>query len=93
VRCAAVSRGYDLVYLFQRPESMQRAADKAAAELKPGAWMVSLEFEVPTLQPQAVLELARDRKVWAYRVPFTPTGGASRQGRARQATTGAAPAA
>jgi SAM-dependent methyltransferase len=67
---AADWRGFDMVYLFQRPESMQRAADKAAAELKPGAWMVSLEFEVPTLKAQAVLELGEGRKVWGYRAPF-----------------------
>jgi len=62
--------GFDMVYLFQRPESMQRAADKAAAELKAGAWMVSLEFEVPSLKAQSVLELGEGRRVWAYRAPF-----------------------
>ena len=67
---AADWRGFDMVYLFQRPESMQRAADKAAAELKAGAWMVSLEFEVPTLKAQAMLELGAGRKVWGYRAPF-----------------------
>ena len=67
---AADWRGFDMVYLFQRPESMQRAADKAAAELKPGAWMVSLEFEVPTLKAQAVLELGAGRRVWGYQAPF-----------------------
>ena len=67
---AADWRGHDMVYLFQRPESMQRAADKAAAELKVGAWMVSLEFEVPTLKAQAVLELGGGRKVWGYKAPF-----------------------
>ena len=67
---AADWRGLDMIYLFQRPESMQRAADKAAAELKVGAWMVSLEFEVPTLKAQAVLELGGGRKVWGYKAPF-----------------------
>ena len=62
--------GFDMVYLFQRPESMQRAATKAAAELKAGAWMVSLEFEAPSLKAQAVLELGEGRKVWAYKAPF-----------------------
>jgi hypothetical protein len=32
---------YALVYLFQRPESMARAMDKARAQLRPGAWLVS----------------------------------------------------
>lgn len=67
---AADWSGFDLVYLFQRPESMQRAADKAGSELKPGAWLVSLEFEVPSLKAQAVLNLGAGRHVWAYQVPF-----------------------
>ena len=35
-----------MVYLFQRPESMQRAWDKARRDMRPGTWMVSLEFDV-----------------------------------------------
>jgi hypothetical protein len=61
---------YALVYLFQRPESMPRAVDKARAQLKPGAWLVSLEFEAPSLQPQAVLRCPDGRAVWLYRAPF-----------------------
>ncbi|MDH5538682.1 MAG: class I SAM-dependent methyltransferase [Rhizobacter sp.] len=67
---AADWSGYDMVYLFQRPESMQAAADKAGAELKAGAWLVSLEFAAPGLVPQAVLEIGSQRKVWAYRAPL-----------------------
>lgn len=63
--------GYDLVYLFQRPESMARAAAKAQAELKPGAWLVSLEFEATTLQPDAVLRDLANKPVWLYRQPET----------------------
>jgi SAM-dependent methyltransferase len=63
-------QGYDLVYLFQRPESMARAVDKARAELQPGHWMVSLEFEATALQPTAVLQCADGRPVWLYRAPF-----------------------
>jgi hypothetical protein len=65
-------RGLDLVYLFQRPESMPRALEKAAAELRPGAWLASLEFEVPALRPQAVLRAVAGRPVWLYQAPFTP---------------------
>ena len=61
---------YDLVYLFQRPESMPRAVAKAQAQLKPGAWLVSLEFEAASLQPQASLHCADGRPVWLYRTPF-----------------------
>ena len=61
---------FALVYLFQRPESMARAAAKAAHELQPGAWLASLEFEIATLQPQLVLDSADGRRVWLYRAPF-----------------------
>jgi hypothetical protein len=61
--------GYQLVYLFQRPESMERAAAKAQAEMAPGAWLVSLEFAVPGALPQAQLRLSGERVVWVYRMP------------------------
>ncbi len=61
---------YGMVYLFQRPESMDRAAEKALAELQPGAWLVSLEFEARTLQPQAMLHAPDGRPVWLYRAPL-----------------------
>ena len=61
---------FALVYLFQRPESMGRAAAKAAHELHPGAWLASLEFEIAALQPQLVLDSGEGRHVWLYRAPF-----------------------
>jgi len=61
---------YDVVYLFQRPESMARAAAKARVELRLGAWLVSLEFEATTLQPEAVLHTAAGKPVWLYRQPL-----------------------
>jgi hypothetical protein len=61
---------YDLVYLFQRPESMPRAIEKASAELKPGAWLVSLEFEASGLTPVARLDGAQGKPVWIYRAPL-----------------------
>ena len=61
---------YDIVYLFQRPESMARAAEKALRELRPGAWLVSLEFDAPRLAPTKVLTCADGRCVWLYQVPF-----------------------
>ncbi len=61
---------HDMVYLFQRPESMARAADKAGRELRPGAWLASLEFEVGLLKPQRVLNCADGRRVWLYQAPF-----------------------
>jgi hypothetical protein len=62
---------YQMVYLFQRPESMGRAMEKAGAELAPGAWLVSLEFPAPGFTPDAFLQGDRGRPVWAYRAPFT----------------------
>lgn len=61
---------YDLVYLFQRPESMDRAVLKARAELKPGAWLVSLEFVAAAIEPTAVVYVGGDRPVWMYQQPF-----------------------
>ncbi|MES2958210.1 MAG: class I SAM-dependent methyltransferase [Pseudomonadota bacterium] len=60
--------GVDLVYLFQRPESMARAFAKAEAEMSPGAWLVSLAFAVPGRQPVARIGGPSRRGVWIYRV-------------------------
>jgi hypothetical protein len=67
---------YQMVYLFQRPESMARAAAKARAELAPGAWLVSLEFAVPGVLPSAQLRAPGGRVVWLYRMPLREADGA-----------------
>ncbi|MFP8779602.1 class I SAM-dependent methyltransferase [Hydrogenophaga sp. RWCD_12] len=67
---AADWSGCDLVYLFQRPESMPRAVEKAAAELRPGAWLVSLEFEARSLKPTVRLETVQGKPVWLYQAPL-----------------------
>ncbi|MBL8363029.1 MAG: class I SAM-dependent methyltransferase [Rubrivivax sp.] len=72
--------GHDLVYLFQRPESMARAYDKAARELAPGAWLVSLEFAVPGRRPHASLQGPGRKPVWVYR-PADPDSTAARRRR------------
>jgi hypothetical protein len=61
---------YAMVYLFQRPESMPRAVEKARAQLRPGAWLVSLEFEAVSLKAEAILRSDDGRQVWLYRAPF-----------------------
>ncbi|MCA0241050.1 MAG: class I SAM-dependent methyltransferase [Proteobacteria bacterium] len=61
-------RGLQLVYLFQRPESMARAWAKAEAELPRGAWLVSLEFAVPGVQPWRRLDAGGGRPLWLYRM-------------------------
>lgn len=81
VRCpwATVRRGdlwasdwsaCDLVYLFQRPESMSRAAVKSLGEMREGSWLVSLNFPVPDVTPTYVAELDNGREVYAYRAPL-----------------------
>lgn len=65
---AADWASYALVYLFQRPESMARALAKAQTEMEVGTWLVSLEFAVPEVAPDATLKLAGDRTVWLYRI-------------------------
>lgn len=70
---AADWSAYDMVYLFQRPESMSRAWDKAARELRPGAWLVSLEFEVPQHPPRAHYRSHGGKMVWLYQTPFAPS--------------------
>lgn len=62
--------GFDFVYLFQRPESAARAAEKAGRELRPGAWLASLEFEIEQLRPAHVFLCADARLLWLYRAPL-----------------------
>lgn len=78
-RFATVRRGdiwaadwsaFDMVYVFQRPESMDRAAEKATREMRSGAWLVSLEFDAPGFAAAKVIECADGRRLWLYRVPF-----------------------
>jgi SAM-dependent methyltransferase len=76
-RWAAVRRGdlwaddwsrFDLVYVFQRPESMPRVGAKALRQMRPGSWLVSLEFAWPGARPLACLQGPGRRPVWVYRV-------------------------
>jgi len=60
---------YDMVYLFQRPESMPRAVVQAA-RLRAGAWLVSLDFEATALQPTASYHAPDGKIVWLYRAPL-----------------------
>ena len=58
---------FALVYVFQRPESMPRVWAKACAELPPTAWLVSLDFAVPDVEPAARWPLPGGQFVWLYR--------------------------
>jgi hypothetical protein len=79
--------GHDLVYAFQRPESMARVYAKAQAELAPGAWLVSLEFAVPGVRPHTVLNEAGHKPVWVYQ----PAGATKPSGRHKPAISGPGP--
>ena len=61
---------YDVVYMFQRPESMPKAVAKAARELRPGALLVSLDFEAAQLVPTASYWSSDGKMVWVYKMPF-----------------------
>jgi SAM-dependent methyltransferase len=58
---------FEVVYLFQRPESMPQALAKARLELRDEAWLVSLAFEVPGCVPYTTLDNVPGRAVWVYR--------------------------
>ena len=60
-------RDFDLVYVFQRPESMPGVLEKARAELKPGAALLSLDFEVPGCSPWHVKRLEGRHGWYLYR--------------------------
>lgn len=66
--------GFDVVYIFQRPESMSRAWDKACRQMRPGSWLVSLEFEVPGRVPDLQLRNADQRPVLAWQLPAAQAG-------------------
>jgi hypothetical protein len=59
---------YAMVYLFQRPESMERAAQKASAQMQAGSWLVSLEFEVKDRVPTGQVSAPDGRPVWLYQI-------------------------
>ena len=61
---------FDLVYLFQRPESMPRASQKALKELKAGAWMISLEFEAQALISTTQIQTSSGKMLWLYQAPL-----------------------
>ena len=60
---------FDAVYLFQRPETMRRAWQKACADMRPGSWFITLAFEVPGETADITHAGAGQRPVWAYRIP------------------------
>jgi SAM-dependent methyltransferase len=66
---------YDMVYVFQRPESMERALAKAAQQLRPGAWLVSLDFEASQAKATARYQAPGGKMVWMYQAPLVAPQG------------------
>lgn len=59
---------YQMVYVFQRPESMPRVWAKARAEMREkDSWLVSLDFEIEGQIPAASWQLPGGHSVWVYR--------------------------
>ncbi|MFN0184116.1 MAG: class I SAM-dependent methyltransferase [Aquabacterium sp.] len=65
----------DVVYLFQRPETMPRAWDKAQRECRAGSWLVSLQFAIPGIEPTVALRADSAWPVWLYRIDQTTPAG------------------
>lgn len=61
---------YDLVYAFLSPVPMAAVWKKAAAELRPGALLVSNSFPVPERAPDLVIEVddRRRTRLYGYRI-------------------------
>ena len=60
----------DVAYVFLSPRVMPRLWDKARAEMRPGALLVSSSFPVPDAAPERVLEVAdrRGTRLYCYRM-------------------------
>lgn len=64
-------REYDIVYMFQRPESMPRAQIKVLS-MRSGSWFISLNFPLPSsAEPTHTVFLPDGRPLYAYRVPIS----------------------
>ena len=60
---------YDVVYCFLSPAPMPALWEKARAQMKPGAWLVSNTFEIPGVAPAEVVALGdwRDSRLLFWR--------------------------
>lgn len=59
---------YDLVYLFLRPEAMDKAKAKCMSELRAEAWVVCMDFEFEGCESIASIEIKPDRYMRLYAV-------------------------
>ncbi|MBH9552760.1 class I SAM-dependent methyltransferase [Inhella gelatinilytica] len=60
-------RSETLVYVFLRPESMEKVREKARAELQPGACLLSLDFPLPDVKPSASWPAGGRHRLYLYR--------------------------
>ena len=62
---------FDVVYAFLSPAPMQAVWDKARAEMRPGAVLVSNSFQIPGVESDGVLEIEDKRKtrLYCYTIP------------------------
>lgn len=68
---------YDLVYVFQRPESMPEVVAKARQQMRPGTWLVSLAFpptdaQGVTLPHEPPWPVSGPLPVWVCRITGVP---------------------
>jgi SAM-dependent methyltransferase len=64
--------GADLVFCYLFPDLMPRLAAKARRELKPGAFLVSCNFELPGWKPERILTAdhpSASDPIYVYRQP------------------------
>lgn len=59
---------FDLVYAFQRPETMARLWDKARKEMPPGSWVLSFQFRIPDRMPSWSAQNDQGQWLFAYQV-------------------------
>ena len=67
------SKSFEMPLLHKAVIKTPPVVAKASAELRPGAWLVSLEFEATQWQPQARLQAPDGRALWLYQMPVQPT--------------------
>jgi SAM-dependent methyltransferase len=57
---------FDVVYAFLSPAPMQAVWEKACAEMRPGAVLISNSFAIPEVEPEGVLAIPDRRKTKLY---------------------------
>lgn len=61
-------RPYQLVYVFQRPESMAQVWRQSREQMHTEAYLVSLDFDIPEAVAEASYQVGARHRLWVYRV-------------------------